>query len=211
MEKNTSPQFRIIQRPPITDFVYRDYIISDNLTGCLGSLLEKARFNYNLYVELITRFRDEYIELMKYDVDTRYNTIKFKYSGAEILIMAEYYLWVNNNDIERLKSLLSKFGKKISIYLAERDDIFNWPPLYDTSHLERPPFDINQCIISRATEDTKKLVHSMIDVQLNYYRASVQKRNCQNNNTSKERAMYNNFTGEYIRPSDDTYHIDDFR
>ena len=104
---------------PFETPLHRTCLLSRDTINNLYRILMQAKYNYDLYTLLINRFKDEYNDLMTTWYDSIDNKFKFKYDIARYLIVAEYFLWVCNNDYDRIRLLLSKYKSISAIELAK--------------------------------------------------------------------------------------------
>lgn len=139
----------------------KDLFLDRDLTTSVYQMLMKARYNYNLFLKIVERFKEEYFELTKVSKDIRYNTISYKYIKGEVLILHEYFLMVNNNDVVRLKSILDTYGRNLAIKLADYEDIYSFPGDGIAKFIS------NSCIVS---DEIKKLIEEKIGLHLKYWK-----------------------------------------
>lgn len=147
--------------------------------------------NYRLYKLLKHKLSDEYKRITTFH--RGFSRIEYRYSNAEMILLNEYFLWLNHNDLEELEILLKTYADCLAERLVYSDDIF----IYE--HDNDPCHKVNTGNIE---EKTKELVERLL-------RPSLIKRKREIN--SSNTGIYNSFTGETVRPNDGTYYIDDFR
>lgn len=149
--------------------------------------------NYDLFKMLKHSLAEEYKRITKFQ--RGFSGIEYCYSNAEWILLNEYFLWLNNNDLDELENFLKYYADCIAERLVYYDDIF----VYE--HDNDPYHKVNTGNIE---DKTKELVESLL-------RPSLSKRRRELNTSSSNSGIYNLFTGEVVRPSEGGYNVDDFR
>lgn len=161
----------------------------------IGEILRRATLQYELYLYLISVFKEQYERLKKYSVFN--GRMVFNDDRGGRLIVEEYFLWLFNNDHMKLTELLQEFGSYlVENYFGWYQDIFSYPEK-----------ELNEIVCKSPSEETKSLVMDIIGNKLSKER-EYRRSGHSFSNTS---GMYNTLTGEVIKPNDGTYYIDDFR
>lgn len=177
----------------------QDLFLDRDFNTTFYDMLMKARYNYKLYLKLVEKFQEEYLELTKVNKDIRYDTISFKNILGEGIIYHEYFLLVNNNDLPRLSNLLNTYGKYLAVKLSDLDDIYSYPGDGIAKFIS------NGCVVS---EETKKLIDEKIGFHINDWRRRKQ---TPRGNSADQNGITNILTGEVVRPTNGNYSIEDFR
>lgn len=182
---------------PFETPLHRTCLLSRDTINNLYRILMQAKYNYDLYTLLINRFKDEYNDLMTTWYDSIDNKFKFKYDIARYLIVAEYFLWVCNNDYDRIRLLLSKYKSILAIELANYDNLFEYPHIGN----------LNNYLAKIVKEDIKQLVKSSLGSEYKYW---YHQKHIYKGPTAGQNGIFNSLTGQHIRPNNDTFSIEDF-
>ncbi|MBD5213224.1 MAG: hypothetical protein HDS75_00180 [Bacteroidales bacterium] len=158
----------------------------------MGEVFLRSSRNYQLFKLLKHRLADEYDRVTHFNEG--FSGIEYAYSDARIILLNEYFLWLNNNDIPELEALLTKYGVCIASMLYDSKDIF-------TFEYDNDPY--NKVNSGNIDDNTKAFVEKLLRPLINHRLRQL--RNQQNP------GIYNNLTGEVVRPSGGTYYINDFR
>ena len=154
----------------------------------IGEVFLRSSRNYQLFKLLKHRLADEYDRVTHYNKG--FSGIEYAYSDARIILLNEYFLWLNNNDIPELEALLTKYGVCLASMLYDSKDIF-------TFEYDNDPY--NKVNSGNINDNTKAFVEKLLRPLINHQQRQL--RNQQNP------GIYNNLTGEVVRPSGGTYYI----
>lgn len=156
-------------------------------------LFHKCSRNYTVYKLLKHNINEEYQRITKFY--RGYSGIEYSYSSAEYILLNEYFLWLNHNDLEEMETFLKIYADCIAKQLSYFQDIF----VYELAD-DDPYNSVNSGNIQ---EKTKELVKRLLGPAIYKYKRE------QNNSLNK--GIYNSLTGEYVHPQNGTFYIDDFR
>lgn len=165
----------------------------------IKDIICRCALDYELYLHITKIFKEQYDELKAYCTysDHGFSKITLNDDRGQWLVRDEYFLWLYNNDHERLKELLQVYGD----YLVERflwsyEDVLRF--MDQERHLLMP---------FTPRKETKELVLNIIGEKLERER---QARNRERNSTQSQ-GIFNILTGDVVKPHDGTFNIDDFR
>ena len=160
--------------------------------GILEVFFRSSR-NYRLYKMLKHRLLDEYKRITSFH--RGFSKIEYRYSIAEQILLNEYFLWLNHNDLNELEIFLESYADCIAERLVYYANIFVY---------EHDDDSYNKVNSGNIEEKTKEVAERLL-------RPALIRRTREINASNSNKGIYNSFTGESARSNNGTYYIDDFR